>query len=97
MYAPSTAVRVAYRLVTLLLVLAAIFAATIVVQAVAAQSFDLPMQVPPDELSGLPAGVEFAGWPDVRMHVADPSAKQVLLHSVFAYGTRLREDVEATI
>src|SRR4051794_40995777 len=78
MYTPSRAVTIASRLVTLLLVLALISVVLVVING-ASGALTLPMQISPDKLSGLPPSTEFAGWPDVRYHLADPSTGQRVL------------------
>src|SRR4051794_24049854 len=79
MYSPSRAVTIASRIVTLLFALALISVVLAVVDS-ASGPLSLPMQISPDHLSGLPPATEFAGWPDVRYHLADPSAGQRVLH-----------------
>src|SRR4051794_22081812 len=79
MYSPSRAVTIANRIVTLLFALALITVVVVVFDA-ASGGLYLPMQVPPDQLSGLPPATEFAGWPDVRYHLVDPSAGQRVMY-----------------
>jgi hypothetical protein len=82
-YQPSGAVTTAYRLMTLMLVVALIsfpaVALTEVVQKWGGdETLNAHVQVNPDEVS-LPGDVRLSGWPDATVVISDPTHEQVLL------------------
>jgi Protein of unknown function (DUF2975) len=46
----------------------------------------VPLELSPDHVRGLPAGVELIGWPRVEAKVTDPTTKQMLLRSSLDLG-----------
>src|SRR5438552_19051205 len=90
--APSRPARIAYRLVVLMLVLAVVFTAfTAVSVAVGVarggdsllygKTLNVPAQLDPGDVHGLPRDVRFRGSQRVSLEIHDPSTKQTLLQS----------------
>jgi hypothetical protein len=97
---PSGAVRAGHALVSGLLVFAVAFAAFAVVSMAVGvardgnsllygETLSVPLQVNPEELGPLPAGVRFRGWPDVTVEVKDPTSREMLLRSAMDFGPLL--------
>jgi hypothetical protein len=93
----SRAVQIGVRLVTFVLVLTIAFGALAIVSVgvgVARHGDSLlygdlmrvPLQLSPDDIGPLPAGVEPRGWVDVNVDVVDPTTKQMLLRSAMDLG-----------
>jgi hypothetical protein len=96
-HAPSRAVTIGYRLVTLFLVIAVAFGAVAIASVGVGLARDgdsllygdtltVPLQLSPDDAGPLPSGVRFQGWPDVSAEVKHPTSKQMLLRSATDFG-----------
>jgi hypothetical protein len=94
---PSGTVRAGYGLATGVLVLALLFGALAVVSIgvglarhgdsiLYGQTLEVPLELSPEEVHGLPSDIELRGWPSVNLNVSDPSSKQMLLRSATDLG-----------
>ncbi len=94
---PSRAVKAGYTLVTLLLVLALVFAVVSVVSVgvglarhgdslLYGDPLAVPLELSPDDVGPLPHGVTLTEWPAVNVEVDDPSTEQMLLRSALDFG-----------
>ena len=81
MYRPSHAVTIANRLVTLALALALFAAIGGLIYGLRQDSLDLPLQISPEHVRGLPANTEVTDWGTVRFTLTDPSTKQLVLRT----------------
>jgi hypothetical protein len=52
-------------------------------------ALQVALQLSPQDVGPLPAGVRVNGWPDVTVEVADPTARQTLLQAATELGTAL--------
>jgi hypothetical protein len=82
-YQPSGAATTAYRLVTLMLVVALVAFPAFVFTEVAQKwggsgTLNAQVQVNPDEVR-LPADVRLSGWPDATVVIHEPTREQILL------------------
>lgn len=89
---PSRAVTIGYRIVTLLLVVAAAFLLLELVSILVGiarggdpllygDPLTVPLQANPDHLRGLPPGIHLHDWPNVDVEIPDPSTKVMVLRS----------------
>ncbi len=94
---PSRAVKAGYTLVTLLLVLALVFAVVAVVSVgvglahhgdslLYGDPLAVPLELSPDDVGPLPHGVTLTEWPAVNVEVDDPTTEQMLLRSALDFG-----------
>jgi Protein of unknown function (DUF2975) len=94
---PSGAVRAGYGIVTVLLVFTVLFGVLVVVSVgvgiarhgdslLYGDTLTVPLQLSPDDVGPLPAGVRLNGWPDVHVEIHDPTTKQMLLRSATDFG-----------
>lgn len=93
----SRSVRIGYALVTALLVLALAFGAVALVSVglglardgeslLYGDTLTVPLELSPDGVGPLPAGVRLQGWPEVTVEVSDPTTEQMLLRSAADIG-----------
>ncbi len=94
---PSTAVRVAYRLVSGLLLLSVGFGVVLLVSIgvglvrhgdswLYGDTLTVPMQLSTDGFSPDPSALRLDAWVDVRVEITDPTTEQMLLQSATDLG-----------
>ncbi len=97
---PSGAVRTGSVLVNVALVLTIAFGVLSLVSVAVGIARDgesllygetlrVPLQLSPDDVGPLPAGLSIGGWPEVTVEVHDPTTKQMLLRSATDFGPLL--------
>jgi hypothetical protein len=96
-HAPSRPARAGYVLVSLMLVFVIAFGALALASIAVGIARDgnsilwgdtlaVPVELDPDSIGPLPAGLELAGWPAARIEIRDPTTEQMLLRSLVDLG-----------